>query len=166
LSAIIRLIVTNKFPFRKATPADAEAIARLVNVAFRPERFFIDQERTNVEKVRALLKQGEFLVTEEGGRLVGCVYVEVRGERGYLGLLAVDPDRQKAGMGSALIRAAEQHCHAAGCRLMELTIVNLRKELPAFYRLHGYSESGTEPFSEAQQAKVPCHLIRMTKQLL
>jgi predicted N-acetyltransferase YhbS len=159
-------VLTKKISFRKATPADAEAIARLVNAAFRPERFFIDQDRTNPEKVRALLKHGEFLLTEEDGLLVGCVYVELRGERGYFGLLAVDPEKQGAGIGSALIRVAEQHCQAAGCRLMDLTIVNLRKELPGFYHLEGYSESGTEPFPEAERGKMPCYLIRMTKPLL
>jgi GNAT superfamily N-acetyltransferase len=159
------LIVTSRYPFRKAIPPDAEAIARLVNAAFGPERFFIDQDRTNAEKVRALLKQGEFLLTEEACGLVGCVYVELRKERGYFGLLAVHPDRQGTGIGSALIRAAEEHCQSAGCRLMDLTIVNLRKELPDFYRLQGYNESGTEPFPEAERAKMSCHLIRMTKPL-
>jgi len=159
-------MVTNRSLFRKATPPDAEAIARLVNVAFGPERFFIDQDRTNSDKVRALLQQGDFLLTEEDGVLFGCVYVEVRAERGYFGLLAVHPDSQGTGIGSALIRAAEEHCQAAGCRLMDLTIVNLRKELPAFYRLQGYTESGTEPFPEVERAKMPCHLIRMTKLLV
>ena len=32
---------------------------------------------------------------DEGG-LAGCVYLELRGERAYLGLLSVDPARQKA----------------------------------------------------------------------
>jgi N-acetylglutamate synthase-like GNAT family acetyltransferase len=157
--------VTNQFSFRRAQRADAEAIARLVNVAFRTERFIIDQDRTCPAKVRALLRQGEFLLTEEDGALAGCIYVELRGERGYFGLLAVDPEKQGSGIGSALIQAAEQHCRAAGCRLMDLTIVNLREELPGFYRSRGYVETGTEPFPEAARAKRPCHLIRLTKRL-
>jgi len=32
---------------RTAEPADAPAIARLVNAAFRSERFFIDADRTD-----------------------------------------------------------------------------------------------------------------------
>ena len=64
---------------RTAEPEDAEGIARLVNAAFRPERFFIDQDRTNSEKVRALLQKGKFLLLEQAGALAGCVYVERRG---------------------------------------------------------------------------------------
>ncbi len=151
---------------RLAEIADAGSIAQLVNTAFRPERFFIDADRTDPEKVRALLAMGKFLLAEEAQTVVGCVYVELRGERGYFGLLAVDPAEQRAGVGSSLIKAAEDYCRAAGCLVMDLTIVNLRKELPGYYRRRGYEENGTLPFPEDQHSpKMPCHLIRMTKTL-
>lgn len=151
---------------RTAEPADAETVARLVNLAFRPERFFIDGDRTNPEKVRTLLQRGRFLLAEDAGALIGCVYVELRGERGYFGLLAVDPARQRAGLGSQLIGAAEDYCRAAGCNFMDLTIVNLRQELPGYYRRFGYAENGTLPFPEDQHPpKMPCHLVRMSKAL-
>jgi GNAT superfamily N-acetyltransferase len=151
---------------RAAGLADAESIAHLVNLAFRPERFFIDADRTDPEKVRALLWTGTFLLAEEAGTLIGCVYVELRGERGYFGLLAVDPARQRTGLGSRLIAAAEESCRAAGCLFMDLTIVNLRKELPAYYQRHGYVENGTLPFPADQYPpKMPCHLVRMSKPL-
>jgi len=150
---------------RVAEPEDAEDIACLVNAAFRPERFFIDADRTNPEKVRALLQKGKFLLVEQAGALAGCVYVELRGERGYFGLLAVDPGLQRSGLGSRLVAAAEEFCHAAGCQFMDLTIVNLRTELPAFYNRLGYTESGILPFPSDQQANQPCHLVRMSKPL-
>jgi N-acetylglutamate synthase-like GNAT family acetyltransferase len=151
---------------RSAQPEDAESIARLVNAAFRPERFFIDEERTNPDKVRALLQKGKFLLAEEAGKLTGCVYVERRGERGYFGLLAVDPALQRSGLGSRLVAAAEDDCRSAGCRVMDLTIVNLRTELPAFYHRLGYTESGTLPFPSDQHTNQPCHLVRMSKPLV
>jgi GNAT superfamily N-acetyltransferase len=150
---------------RTAQLADSENIARLVNAAFRPERFFIDTDRTNPEKVRALLQKGAFLLAEEKDALAGCIYVELRGEHGYFGLLAVDPARQRSGLGSRLVVAAEEYCRAAGCQFMDLTIVNLRTELPGFYHRLGYVESGTLPFPSDQQANQPCHLVRMSKRL-
>jgi len=150
---------------RIAQLEDAENIARLVNAAFRPERFFIDHDRTNPEKVRELLQKGKFLLAEEAGALAGCVYVEVRGERGYFGLLAVDPALQRSGLGSRLVAAAEEYCREAGCQFMDLTIVNLRSELPGFYHHLGYVESGTLPFPSEQEANQPCHLVRMSKPL-
>jgi N-acetylglutamate synthase-like GNAT family acetyltransferase len=150
---------------RTANLEDAEGITRLVNLAFRPERFFTDRDRTDPEKVRALLQKGKFLLVEQVGALAACVYVELRGERGYFGLLAVDPDLQRSGIGSRMVAAAEQYCRTAGCQFMDLTIVNLRTELPAFYNRLGYTESGTMPFPSDQHANQPCHLVRMSKPL-
>ncbi|MFY9562422.1 MAG: GNAT family N-acetyltransferase [Terriglobales bacterium] len=150
---------------RTATPADADAITRVVNDAYRRERFFIDDDRTSPDKVRALLQKGKFLLLEEDAALVGCVYVEHRGERGYFGLLAVDPQRQRAGLGARLIAAAEQGCRDAGCRFMDLTVANLRTELPPYYRRLGYLENDTLPFPADQHPKMPVHLIQMSKAL-
>ncbi|MGB8011149.1 MAG: GNAT family N-acetyltransferase [Terriglobales bacterium] len=150
---------------RLAKPADAPAIARLVNDAFRSERFFIDADRTNPDKVAVLLQKGKFLLLFEDELLAGCIYTEVRGERGYFGLLSVDPPRQRSGIGARLIAAAEDHCRSAGCRFMDLTIVNVRRELPAYYQRFGYVENGTLPFPADQVAKIPVHLVRMSKPL-
>jgi len=156
---------------RTATPDDSDAIARLVNQAFRPERFFIDADRTDPVKIYDLLHKGKFLLIEEAGAnsgstLTGCVYVEVRGERGYFGLLAVDPARQRSGIGARLIAAAEEDCRASGCRFMDLTLVNVRAELPSYYRRFGYFETGTLPFpSDQHPPKIPVHLVQMSKAL-
>jgi N-acetylglutamate synthase-like GNAT family acetyltransferase len=150
---------------RLARIEDAKNIARLVNTAFRPERFFTDSDRTDPEKVRALMLKGKFLLAEESGALAGCVYIELRGERGYFGLLAVDPALQRSGLGSRLVAAAEDECRSSGCRFMDLTIVNLRTELPPFYRRLGYLENGTLPFPSDQHPNQPCHLVKMSKPL-
>jgi GNAT superfamily N-acetyltransferase len=150
---------------RTAEPADAPAIARLVNDAFRSERFFIDADRTDPDKVAGLLQKGSFLMLFEDGVLAGCVYTEIRGERGYFGLLAVHPQRQRSGLGTRLIAAAEQRCRSAGCRFMDLTFVNVRQELPGYYQRFGYVESGVLPFPTDQVAKIPVHLVQMSKPL-
>lgn len=151
---------------RMAKLEDAENIAGLVNTAFRPERFFAEADRTNPDEVRELLHKGKFLLTEQASKLTGCVYVELRDDRGYFGLLAVEPALQRSGLGSRMVTAAEAYCRAAGCQFMDLTIVNLRAELPAFYQRLGYTESGTLPFPRDQHTNQPCHLVKMSKALL
>jgi GNAT superfamily N-acetyltransferase len=151
---------------RVATVNDAEAIMRVINAAFRrAESFLIDRDRIDLESVQDLLRKGKFLLAEDGSGVSGCVYVEMRGERSYLGLLSVDPKRQKAGLGSKLMNAAEDYCAKAGCRFMDLRIVNIRKELPGFYHRLGYVETGTEPFTAGLNPKVPCHFVNMSKPL-
>lgn len=150
---------------RVAASADAPAIARLVNDAFRPERSFATTDRTDPGKVAALLEKGTFLTLFEDEKLAGCVYAELRGDRGYFGLLAVEPQRQRSGIGVRLIAAAEEHCRSAGCRFMDLTFVNVRQELPGYYQRFGYTENGTLPFPADQVSKIPVHLVRMSKSL-
>ena len=150
---------------REATDDDAPAIAALVNQAFLVERFFVDGDRTSPAEISRLLEKGTFLLAEVEGRLVACVYVELRGDRGYFGMLSVDPSRQGEGLGRLLIDAAEDRGRSRGCRLMEIHVVDVREELPPFYRRLGYAEVGEEPFPAHERAKIPARFIVMTKPL-
>ena len=151
---------------RIATPADAANITAIINAAFRiAEEFFVDGNRITQAEVEKLLEKGAFLLAETGDQLDGCVYVELRGERSYLGLLSVDPNRQQGGLGSLLMNAAESYCRERGSHFMDILIVNLREELPSFYRKRGYVENGTTPFPEDVETKIPCHFINMAKSL-
>jgi GNAT superfamily N-acetyltransferase len=150
---------------RCAVDRDAAGIAALVNVAFKVERFFIDRDRIDAAKVGSMLRTGRYWLAEDGGALVACVYVELRGERGYFGLLAVDPSRQGEGLGRRMVAEAEEFARAAGCAWMDLRIVNLRTELPPFYRRLGYAEAGTSPFEVDAEPNQPCHFIDMSKEL-
>ena len=146
--------------------SDAENITALINVAFRQaENFFVEGDRIDLETVLNYLETGEFLLAEDQGNLDGCVYLERRGDRSYLGLLSVDPSRQQTGTGSLLMTAAEERCRARNDRFIDILIVNLREELPSFYGNRGYVKTGTSPFPEGVETKVPCHFINMSKAL-
>jgi len=151
---------------RVATPADAEQITAVINAAFRiAEEFFVDGNRITLAEVQESFARGAFLVACDDDVVSGGVYVEPRGERAYLGLLSVDPARQQSGLGSRLMTAGEEYCRARGAQFMDIYIVNLRAELPAFYRQRGYVENGTTPFPPDVPTKQPCHFINMYKPL-
>ena len=150
---------------RLASDDDAPAIAALVNSAFRVERWFTDSDRTDPGQIRALQRDGAFLVLErQSGSLAASIYVRVQRGCGSFTLLAVAPELQRAGLGRRLIAVAEALCAAEGCAAMELEVNNLRAELPPWYRSLGYRECGTAPLDQSQ-AKLPCHAIRMSKPL-
>ena len=155
----------NPLRFRTAVLADVEALARLINSAFRVEQPFIEGDRINPDGVHAYLGKGKFLLAEDAAGLTGCVYVELRGDRGYLGLLGVDPQRQGSGLGRKLMDAAEKFFREAGCVVVDLRVVSARTPLPSFYRHLGYRETGTAPFAPDVPVKVPCHYILMSKTL-
>jgi GNAT superfamily N-acetyltransferase len=151
---------------RTAVQGDAEAVALLVNTAFLVEQFFIDRDRTNPTTVRGLMEKGNFLLAEEGPNLVGCVYFEVRGERGYFGMLSVDPSCQKNGVGHKLVDEVELYFRDEGCKFSDLKIVNVRTELHTLYRRWGYVDTGTGIYDDPTPTKIPVHFITMSKPLL
>jgi N-acetylglutamate synthase-like GNAT family acetyltransferase len=151
--------------FRRATASDVPALTRLINAAYEVEKFFKIGDRTDEAEIGDLLDNSAFLVREEDGNLVACVHVAINGERGYFGLLAVHPSKHRQGLGARLVAAAEAFCREAGCRVMDLSVVHLRTELPPFYRALGYAESGAAPFPHPERASRPCHMIVMSKAL-
>jgi predicted N-acetyltransferase YhbS len=151
---------------RIAGPSDAEQITAVINSAFRvAEEFFIAEDRITLEEVERLFTTGTFLIAEADSVLGGCVYVELRGERSYLGLLSVDPSRQQSGLGSLLMTAGEKYCRERGSGFMDIYIINLRTELAPFYKHRGYVETGTLPLPPEVEIKLPCHFITMSKPL-
>src|SRR6266852_6958444 len=152
----------NDSRIRLTKSADVEALAGMIKMAFRVELPFIEGDRVNPGSVREYMKKGKFLLAEDSVGLAGCVYVEVRGDRGYLGLLGVEPRRQGAGLGRKLMHAAEDFFRNANCVAVDLRIVSAREPLSAFYRHLGYVETGTAPLPADALAKVPCHFILMS----
>lgn len=150
---------------RAATPADVDAIVDSVNAAYQVERFFVEGNRTSVDDVRAEMSRGTFLVaTDDGGAVVGSVFVEVHGGRGAFGMLAVAPSAQRAGLGRLLIDAAERHAMSLGASVMHIHVVNLRTDLLPRYARLGYLATGTGPYVHRPVVR-PCHFILMSKPL-
>jgi GNAT superfamily N-acetyltransferase len=152
---------------RHAAKADRPLLIPLINAAFAIETF-LEGTRTDDERMAAMMDKGTILAAEDAeGRLLGCVYAEVRGARGYLGQLAVDPAQQRAGLGMRILAAGEEHLRRQGCSAVEITVLSQRPELPPIYRRYGYQEAVTEEFHSTQSLKagVECHGIVMMKRL-
>jgi N-acetylglutamate synthase-like GNAT family acetyltransferase len=151
---------------RQADVSDADKITNLINRAFKlAEAFFIDEDRIDLATVLQSLEKGEFLVAEDDGEISGCVYLEHKADRTYLGLLSVDPRQQQSGLGSFIMSYAEEYCRARQSKFIDILTVNLREELPGFYTRRGYVQTGTSPFPGEIATKVPCHFINLTKRL-
>lgn len=153
------------FTLRQATAFDVEAIVSLVNRAFAVEKFFKSGERTDETQIREMMQHGPFLLLMEAENLVACVYVKLNEERVYIGMLAVDPAQQKSGIGSRMMREAEDFGRRAGCKFADIRVVNVRPELPVIYRKLGYVESGVESAAVIKTAYMPVHFVTMSKPL-
>jgi len=150
---------------REASHSDVPQIVSLINRAFAVERFFKSGDRTNPEQVEQMMQDGKFLLLMEGDAMVACMFVKVAGDRAYLGTLSVEPTRQKSGLGRRMMREAEDYCRNAGCKALDIRIVNVRTELPAIYRKFGFVETGTLSAEVIKNATRPIHFITMSKPL-
>jgi ribosomal protein S18 acetylase RimI-like enzyme len=163
-------MTTNPVPalhFRPATADDRPRLVPLINSAFSIETF-LEGTRTDDERLASMMEKGTILLAEdEAVRLLACVYTELRGNRGYLGMLAVDQAHQGSGLARRLVAAAEDHFRTQGCEAVDITVLSLRPELPPIYRRFGFIETGTEEFlpNRALKEGEKCHCIVMSKQL-
>jgi ribosomal protein S18 acetylase RimI-like enzyme len=160
-------IATLDLHFRPANTADRSRLIPLINAAFAIETF-LEVTRTDEERLAAMMENGTVLVAEDlSGRLLGSIYTELRGPRGYLGMLAVDPVHQGSGVGRRLLAEAEQRFRAHGCEAVDITVLSLRPELPPIYRRFGFVEAGIEEFPGSHDLKpgLQCHCIVMSKKL-
>ena len=155
----------DEFTYRHADETDAEALMLLINRAFVVEQPFFITERIDLAETLEHFEKGKFILAEDGTSMAGCNYVELRGESGYFGLLAIDPGYQRRGLGKKLIDQAEGFCRDAGCSLMQIRVLNHRTELPPFYEKVGYHIAGTEEVEQVPSARVPYHFIVMEKEL-
>lgn len=150
-----------------ATSKDLPEILSVVNSAFVVETF-IEGTRTDAAQLGALLQKGEFLLVREGETIVASIYTELRGDRGYFGMLAVDPSQQGRGLGRTMVAAAEEKFRASGCHHVDISVLSPRLELFPFYRKLGYSETGISkdyPSPDKLKPGVVCKEIWMSKEL-
>ena len=148
----------NDIAILPATDADIPALNDLVNSAYRgdnsrrgwtTEADLLDGVRTDESGLKTMLANpnATMLKYEQAGQLIGCVYLEQKGDSLYLGMLTVSPDAQAGGIGKQLMTAAEQVARARHCPTITMNVIPQRHELIAFYERRGYRPTGeTEPF--------------------
>ena len=122
--------------------------------------------RASEAQLRELIEAGEIAVATGDGDLLGCVRVrELEPGVGEFGMLAVDPDRQGAGIGRALLDFAERHAREGGLTAMRLDLLVPRDgthpskvELDGWYGRRGYRPIGRRAV-EGLPLAVPCDFV-------
>lgn len=81
-----------------------------------------------------------FLVAEEAGRIIGAVLGGFDGRRGLIYHLSVEPQRRRAGIGSALMAELEQRLRRKGCLKAYLLVTRDNQDALSFYREIGWED--------------------------
>ncbi|TWI00296.1 acetyltransferase (GNAT) family protein [Luteimonas cucumeris] len=157
--------------FRDATPADVDALVTLVTSAYRgdasragwtTEADLLDGNRIDPEVLRQDLARprsrvlvGERPSTdpEQAGELLACAHVAEEDGAGYFGMFSVRPDLQGSGIGKRLLDEAERVVRDEWqLPTMQMTVIDIRDELIAFYERRGYVRTGIyKPFPHGDE---------------
>lgn len=145
--------------FRTATAADAAPIASLVESAYRgdasrtgwtTEADFLHGRRTDVTEIETLLAgaDGRFVLFERDEVILASCYIERQGKTCYFGMFSVHPPAQGSGIGRLVIEEVERIARDEwACERVEMTVIDIRAELIAWYERRGYVRTGkTKPF--------------------
>ena len=144
--------------FYKAEFSDAQAIAALINSAYRGESSrkgwtteadILDGLRTTTAEVAKIIKRDNAfmligVLNDEIVATICCEWQELAFKNTVrFGMIAVKPSLQNKGYGKSLIKTAEamtlRQWRVAG---FHMAVISIRHELIAFYERLGYKRTG------------------------
>lgn len=125
------------------SPEDAGEVLTLQRAAFVQEALIyrdVDMPvfTQTLEEVAYELRDNLGQVARRAGRMVGAVRARIDGDVLLVGRLAIAPDQQGEGIGSALLDAVEARAREAGARTAELFTGRLSEANIRLYERQGY----------------------------
>ena len=135
---------------RPITVDDAGEVLTLQRAAFVQEALIYDAVdmpplTQTLDEVRGELEDNLGCVALVGERMVGCVRARVDGDLLLIGRIAIAPDQQGSGLGTALLSAVEERGREAGATTAELFTGSLSEANLRLYEREGYEESERVP---------------------
>ena len=142
----------------KATLQDIPSLNILINSAYRgetskkgwtTEAHLLEGKRTTEEELTEIIldSKNTFLKFTENDQIIGSVLLVEKEHQLYVGMLTVSPELQNSGIGKKMLAEAENHAKTLGLSTLSMTVVSVRAELIAWYKRHGYIDTGKrEPF--------------------
>ncbi|MFH6989210.1 GNAT family N-acetyltransferase [Flavobacterium collinsii] len=137
----------------KASLLDIPALTVLINSAYRGETSkkgwtteanLLEGKRTDEQEMTEIFldPKNTILKYTENDQIIGSVLLVEKGSQLYLGMLTVSPELQNSGIGKKMLAEAENHAKALGLSSIIMTVISVREELIAWYKRHGYVDTG------------------------
>jgi ribosomal protein S18 acetylase RimI-like enzyme len=137
-----------------ATLTDVPELVALINSAYRGESSkkgwtteanLIGGQRIGEEELSEQMSDPHAIILKninQDGQITGCVYLQKRDEKLYLGMLTVSPTLQANGLGRRLLDAAEDYARSINYQTITMTVITARTELLDWYERRGYAKTG------------------------
>lgn len=126
-------------PIRGHASSDYQSLQSILQ-----ENSLYDADLDNAENLQKKIgiNPRSILLAEAKGKVVGCVYTVYDGWQAFIFRLAVKRDYQRQGIGTALLKEAENSLRVHGAKHVALWI--REEEIPHladYYKKHGYIPS-------------------------
>ena len=145
--------------FYKAELVDAEAIAKLINTAYRGETSrkgwtteadLLDGQRADFDGIlESLEKKNCYFILAQNSkpdpsdpRVFGSVFIEIKKDCLYFGMLTVHPNFQGLGLGKWFLKQVENEAIRWDRKKVQMTVIGQRHELISWYQRHGFKTTG------------------------
>lgn len=83
-------------------------------------------------------KDNLFFVAEEDQKIIGTIMAGYDGHRGWIYSLAVAPESREKGIGTKLLRRAEEELMKLDCPKINLQVLPSNEGVTDFYKKNGY----------------------------
>jgi ribosomal protein S18 acetylase RimI-like enzyme len=127
--------------FRSACPADAPAVARLVDAAYQ---HYVDRigrlPGPMTDDYAKVIRTQQVIIAERGGVIAGVLVLAVTDEGFFINNVAVHPSNRGTGLGKALLQLAETEARRAGFDSLCLYTHEQMTENLSLYSRIGYVE--------------------------
>jgi len=166
-------------PVIQALITDVPELNVLVNSAYRgetskkgwtTEAHLLEGLRIDEQTLLSYFENPDIILLKnisDDGSITGCVYLEKRAEKLYIGMFSVNPLLQAKGIGRQLLLATEDYAKKLNCHILTMTVISTRLELINWYHRRGYQPTGEIlPFHHDKKfgkPKQPIELIVMEK---
>lgn len=169
-----------------STKEDIPALVKLLNNAYRGNeskqgwtteadmvggKLRTDEDNMNELMVlpgAVFLKYSNDKDESDSYRIVGCVFLQKRDDKLYLGMFCVSPGQQNKGIGKKIMKASELYAKEQGCPAVFMRVISIRHELIKWYERQGYNKTGEiQPFEDSKfgTAKESIEFIVLQKDL-
>jgi ribosomal protein S18 acetylase RimI-like enzyme len=150
--------------FRQANPVDKEAIQRISANAYIPAYMAVlgTIPKPATEDYGPRIDRGEVWILEIKGEPTGIAVLEEKADHLLVYSIAVKPDAQQKGYGTALLDFADQRAIGLGLRELRLyTNERMERNLRLYCR-HGFAEVGKRPHP-SRPGQVLIDMVRQLK---
>lgn len=143
-SSVATFFECGDISMRKLQDSDTPSVVSLINRAYAYQDELRGETRTDPARLWDKAHETDFYVFARGDEIVGCVYVEPKGDqRTYFGLFTLAESVRGNGVGSAAMRAIEAYAYSVNARALRLGyMADIAAGLQPYYERYGFTLTG------------------------